>query len=81
MLTWNRSGREWSKQVSDGRFYHQAQDAVSAARDRIDEAASSKTARNLRQQIQSNMKEISYQLPRIEYKPPRHKPAWYQRRA
>jgi CBS domain-containing protein len=78
MLTWNRSGRDWSKQLSDTKAYHSAQDAVNATRGRIDEVASSKTARNLRNQIQNNMKEISYQLPRIEYKPPKHKPAWYR---
>jgi len=78
MLTWNRSGKELSQQVADTRFYHSAQQAVSSARDRVDEAASSKTARNLRQQIQTNMKELSYQLPRIEYKPPKRKFAWFR---
>ncbi len=76
LLTWNRTGRELSRQVADSSFYHSAQDAVSAARGRVDEAASSKTARDLRRQLQANMKEISYQLPRLEYKPPRHKPTW-----
>lgn len=78
MLTWNRSGKELSKQMADTRIYQSAQQAVSAARDRVDEAASSKTARNLRQRVNSNMKELSYQLPRIEYKPPRRKAAWFR---
>lgn len=78
MLTWNRSGRELSKQVADTRLYHTAQQAMTAARDRVDDAASSNTARNIRQQIQTNMKELSYQLPRIEYKPPKRKFAWFR---
>jgi CBS domain-containing protein len=78
MLTWNRSGKELSKQVADTQFYQSAQQAVGAARDRVDEAASSKTARNLRQRMNANMKELSYQLPRIEYKPPRRKTAWFR---
>lgn len=76
MLTWNRSGRDWSKQMADTRFYQSAQDAVNSARERVDDATTSKTAQNIRHQIQSNMKELSYQLPRIEYKPPRRKPVW-----
>jgi len=78
MLTWNRSGKELSKQVADTKIYHSAQQAVSSARDKVDEAASSKTARDFRQQLQSNMKELSYQLPRVEYKPPRRKFAWFR---
>jgi CBS domain-containing protein len=78
MLTWNRSGRELGKQMADTRFYQSAQQAVTAARDRMDEAASSKTARNLRQRVNTNMKELSYQLPRIEYKPPKRRLAWFR---
>lgn len=78
MLTWNRSGKELSKQMADTRFYQSAQEALNAARDKLDEAASSKTARNLRQRMNTNMKELSYQLPRIEYKPPRRKAAWFR---
>ncbi len=76
MLTWNRSGRELSHQVADSRVYHSARQAVNAARDRMDEAASSQTARNMREQVRSSMKELSNQLPRIQYKPPKHRPSW-----
>jgi gas vesicle protein len=74
-LTWNRSGRELRKQMADSDFYHNARQAVGTARDRWDDVASSKAARNLRQQVQTNMKGISNQLPRIEYKPPKQKSA------
>jgi CBS domain-containing protein len=75
ILTWNRSGKEIRKQMSNSDFYHGAQKAVGVARDRLDDVASSKTARNLRQQVQVNLKELSSQLPRIEYKPPKRKSA------
>ena len=78
LLTWNRSGREWRKQMADTKFYHSAQEAVNVARDKVDEAASSKAARDLQKRIQSNIKELSTQLPRIEYKPPKRKPAWFR---
>jgi predicted transcriptional regulator/gas vesicle protein len=78
MLTWNRSGKELSKQMADTKFYQSAQQAVSAARDRVDEAATSKTARNLRQRVNTNIKELSNQLPRIEYKPPRRRAVWFR---
>ncbi len=76
LLTWNRSGRELRKQMADTRFYHSAQQAVSTARGKVDEAASSKAARDIRHRIQSNLKDISTQLPRFEYKPPKKKPVW-----
>ncbi len=76
LLTWNRTGKQLSRQVADSDFFHSAQQAVNSARDRMDEAASSKTARNMRQQVRASMKELSNQLPRIEYKPPKHRPSW-----
>jgi CBS domain-containing protein len=77
-LTWNRSGKELSKQVADTRLYHSTQQAVESVKDKVDEAASSKAAKNFRQRMRSNMKDLSYQLPRIEYKPPKRKPVWFQ---
>lgn len=76
LLTWNRSGKELRKQVADSRIYHSAQQAVSVAQDRMDKATSSKSARDIRNRIQSNLKDISAQLPRIEYKPPKKKAMW-----
>jgi CBS domain-containing protein len=73
LLTWTHSGREWRKQVSDTKLYHSAEQAMNMARDRVDDAASSKAARNLRQRVNRNIKDISMQLPRIEYKPPKRK--------
>lgn len=78
LLTWNRSGKELRKQMADTRFYQTAQQAVNVARDKMDEAATSKTARDLRQRIQTNLKDLSTQLPRIEYKPPKKKPVWFR---
>jgi len=77
LLTWNRSGRELRKQMADSKIYMSAQQAMNAARDRVDEAASSKQARDIRRRIQSNIKELSTQLPRIEYKPPKRKTALF----
>ncbi len=76
LLTWNRSGRELRKQMADTRFYQSAQQAVSTAKDRVNEAASSRQARDIRNRIKTNMKDISMQLPRIEYKSPKKKPVW-----
>ncbi len=78
LLTWNRSGRELRKQMADSKFYHSAREAVNAARDRMDEAATSKPARDFRKRIQSNIQDISTQLPRIEYKPPKRKSAIFR---
>jgi CBS domain-containing protein len=78
LLTWNRSGKDLSKQVADTRLYHSTQQAVESVRDKVDEAASSKAAKNFRQRMRTNMKELSYQLPSLQYKPPKRKPAWFQ---
>lgn len=78
LLTWNRSGKELGKQVADTKLYHSAKQAVGVAREKVDGAASSKTARNIRHQINTNLKGISSQLPRITYKPPKRKMAWFR---
>jgi CBS domain-containing protein/gas vesicle protein len=78
LLTWNRSGRELRKQVADTKLYHSAQQAVSVARNKVDEASSSKAARDFQKRIQTNIKELSTQLPRVEYKPPKRKTAWFR---
>jgi CBS domain-containing protein/gas vesicle protein len=78
LMTWNRSGKEIRKQMAGTKIYQSAQQAMSVARDKVDGAASSKTARNLRHQINTNIKELSSQLPRIEYKPPKKKMAWFR---
>ena len=75
-LTWNHSGQMLRKQVAKSDFYHSAQQALSAARDRIEEAASSKSVRSMRKQVRTNLNELSAQLPTLEYKAPKHKPIW-----
>jgi CBS domain-containing protein len=76
-LTWNHSGQELRKQMTKSKLYHTAQHAVSAARFRVDEAASSKLVRDLRQQMRSNLRDLSAQLPTLEYKPPKRKNVWF----
>jgi CBS domain-containing protein len=76
-LTWNHSGQSVRKQMAKSDFYHTAQQAVSAARDKVDEAASSKTVRNLRHKVRTNLKDLSAQLPTLEYKPPKKKHLWF----
>jgi len=75
ILTWNRSGKDLRKQMAGSNIYHNAQQAMGVARNRLDDVASSKTARSVRQQVQTNLKGLSNQLPSIEYKPPRRKSA------
>lgn len=75
-LTWNHSGQMLRKQVANSDFYHNAQHALSAARDRVDEAAASKSVRSVRTQVRANLNELSAQLPSLEYKAPKHKPVW-----
>jgi CBS domain-containing protein len=74
-LNWNRQGQALRKQMVKSKFYHTAQQAVGAARDKVDEAASSKPVRDLSDQVRSNVKDLSAQLPSIEYKPPQRKRA------
>ena len=77
-LTWTQNGQQLRKQVAQSKPYNSATQAVNMARDRMNEVASSKTARNLRKQVQSNIKEFSKQMPSIEFKPPRRKPVWFR---
>jgi len=72
-LNWNRHGKALRKQMVKSKLYHTAQDAVYAARDKVDEAASSKPVRDLRKQVRSNLKDLSAHLPTLEYKPPERK--------
>lgn len=62
-LTWSHNGKGLRKQIARSDVYHTAQHAVSKAREKVDEAMSSKSARNLRQQVRSNLKNISAHLP------------------
>ena len=50
-LTWNHSGQALRKQISDSEAYHAALDAFSTARDKVDEAASSKQVRDFRHDV------------------------------
>ena len=76
-LTWNHSGQALRKQISDSEAYHTALDALSAARDKVDEAASSKQVRDFRHEVGVKVNDLAAQLPTVEYKPARRKHAWF----
>jgi CBS domain-containing protein len=72
-LTWNQKGQEIRKQMAKSEFYHTAQRAVNTAMDKVEKASSSKSAEEIRHQMQVILKELSAQLPSLEYKSPKHK--------
>ncbi len=76
-LTWNSSGQAVRKQMAKSDLYRTSREAVSNARGKIDEVASSKPVRDLEKQIRSNINNLSTQLPTIEYKPPKRKLRWF----
>ena len=76
-LTWNHSGQALRKQISDSEAYHTALDALSAARDKVDEAASSKQVRDFRHEVGVKVNDLAAQLPTVEYKPARRKHAGF----
>ena len=75
-LIWNHSGQALRKQISDSEVYHTAWDAMSAARDKVDEAASSQQMRDLRHDVGAKFNDLAAQLPTLEYKPARRKHGW-----
>ena len=76
-LTWNHAGQALRKQISDSEAYHSAWDALIAARDKVDEAASSQQVRDLRHDVGAKINDLATQLPTLEYKPARRKFAWF----
>ena len=68
-LTWNHSGQALRKQISDSEAYHTALHALSAARDKVDEAASSKPMRDFQHEVGVKVNSLAAQLPTVEYKP------------
>ncbi len=76
-LAWNHSGQALRKQISDSEVYHTAWDAMSAARDKVDKAASSKQMRDLRHDVGAKFNDLAAQLPTLEYKPARRKHGWF----
>ena len=67
-LAWNHSGQALRKQISDSEVYHTAQHTLSAARDKVDEAASSQQMRDLRHDVGAKFNDLTAQLPTLEYK-------------
>jgi len=76
-LAWNHSGQALRKQISESEVYHTAWDAMSAARDKVDEAASSKQMRDLRRDMGTKINDLSAHLPTLEYRPARRKHVWF----
>jgi CBS domain-containing protein len=76
-LTWNHSGQALRKQIAGSDAYHTARDVMSAARDKVDEAASSKQMRDLRRDVGAKITDLSAQLPALDYKPARRKHVWF----
>jgi len=83
-LTWNRSGQAFRKQMVKSDFYHTAQQTLNTAREKVDEAASSKSVRNARREVDAKindvrrdvdakLNELAAQLPTLEYKPAKAK--------
>ncbi len=75
-LTWNRSGQTLRKQMTQSELSHVAQRTLSNARDKVDEAASSKSMRDLRRQMRSNLNGFSAQLQTRGNKSTRRKFVW-----
>jgi CBS domain-containing protein len=73
MFTRNRSGRALRKQIAKSDLYRSTQHAVGTARNTVDKVTSGKAVRDLRHQVRSNIKQISTQLPTLEYKPPKRR--------
>ncbi|CAG0935942.1 Hypoxic response protein 1 [Thermoflexales bacterium] len=72
-LTRHPSGQTLRKQVARSELYHAMGRGISAARDKVGEAASSKSMRDLRRQMLSSFDEIVEQLPTLGQKPPKRK--------
>lgn len=80
-LTMSHTGQEFRKQVIKSKPYNSAIQAVNTAganvADKVNEAASSKPVKNFRRQVRTGMKELSTQLPTIQYKPPKNRSVWF----
>jgi CBS domain-containing protein len=76
-LTWNHSGQALRKRMAKSELYHAAQQAASAAQDQVNKAASSKWVHDMRHQLRSNLKDITEQLPTLEYKAPKRKSIFF----
>ncbi len=72
-LTWNHSGQAFRKQMAKSELYHTAEHALSAARDKVDEAASSQQMHDLRHDVGAKFNDLAAQLPTLEYKPAKAK--------
>lgn len=71
-LTMSYSGQEFRKQMMRSKTYNNAKQAIGVAGvkmlDKVNEAASSKEVKKLRKQVRSNIKDISSQIPAIQYR-------------
>jgi CBS domain-containing protein len=83
-LTWHHSGQAFRKQVVKSDLYHTVQHTLNTARDKVDEAASSKPVRtarrdvdakinDVRRDVDARLNDLAAQLPTLEYKPAKSK--------
>ena len=72
-LTWNRSGQAFRRQMVKSDFYQTAQQTLNTAREKVDEAASSKPVRKARRDVDARLNDLAAQLPTLEYKPAKAK--------
>jgi len=77
-MTWSHTGKQFKKQMVHSKPYYTAAQAMNYARTKVNEAATSKKANELRRQVRSNIKGISAQLPTIQYRPPKKRGAWFR---
>jgi len=75
-ITWSHNGQQLRKQMMQSKPYNSATQAMNTARSKINEVASSKSARDLRKQVRTNIKGFTRQMPSIEFKPPKHRRVW-----
>lgn len=72
-LTFHRNGKEFRKQIGKSEIYHNAQDAVVNAKDKVGEAANSKQVRKLARQMQSSINDLTSQVSMLDGKAIRRK--------
>ena len=83
-LTWNHSGQIFRKQLAKTDLYHSAQTTLKTARNKVDKAASSKSVRMARRDVDATIKtvrrdvdarlnDLAAQLPTVTYQPAKAK--------
>lgn len=69
LLVLNHSDPAWRKKMAKSELYYVARDAMSAARDKVDEAAPREAVLELRDQLGSKLNELAAQVMALQAKP------------